>query len=43
MTQSVPTSPEHSLSPVVRVYISAPRDTHTEVDILLKVSATLKL
>jgi hypothetical protein len=30
-------TPEHSLSPVLRIYISSPRDTHTEVDILMKV------
>ncbi|XP_069108020.1 nephrocystin-3-like [Argopecten irradians] len=36
LTQMVPVIPEHSLSPVLRVYISAPRDSHAEVEILNK-------
>ncbi|KAK3083411.1 hypothetical protein FSP39_021957 [Pinctada imbricata] len=36
MTQVLPPVPEHSLSSVLRIYISSPRDTHVEVDILNK-------
>ncbi|XP_071149515.1 nephrocystin-3-like [Mytilus edulis] len=36
LSQNLPSAPEHSLSPVLRIYISAPRDTHTEVEILIK-------
>ncbi|KAJ8320207.1 hypothetical protein KUTeg_001794 [Tegillarca granosa] len=36
LTQFLPTIPEHALSCVLRIYISAPKDMHTEVDILHK-------
>jgi hypothetical protein len=36
LTKVIPSLPEHALSPVIRVYISAPRDTHVEVEIFQK-------
>lgn len=36
LTKIIPSLPEHALSPVIRVYISAPRDTQVEVEIFQK-------
>lgn len=36
MTKIIPSLPEHALSPVIRIYVSAPRDTQVEVEIFQK-------
>lgn len=36
LTKIIPSLPEHALSPVIRIYVSAPRDTQVEVEIFQK-------